>query len=135
MPQYTSARNCSRALCSMGPLQMTGWSSPTKKPMEMQATPWATGGTMRSSITTGVSSSPSMRGTEKPYTSASSTPTWWPRRAKATATFTVTEDLPTPPLPEETPTTLVRAPGRLKGFSLLTVSFRLRGVPPHRWPR
>ena len=43
---------------------------------------------------------PSRRGTEKPQMSASSTPTVRPRRARATARLTVTELLPTPPLPE-----------------------------------
>ena len=38
-PQYTSPRNCSIALCSMGPRQMTGVSSGTKKPIEMTFTP------------------------------------------------------------------------------------------------
>ena len=43
---------------------------------------------------------PSRRGTEKPQMSASSTPTSRPRRARATARLTVTEDFPTPPFPE-----------------------------------
>ena len=42
---------------------------------------------------------PSRRGTEKPQMSASSTPTVRPWRASATARLTVTELLPTPPLP------------------------------------
>ena len=42
---------------------------------------------------------PSRRGTEKPQMSASSTPTVRPWRARATARLTVTELLPTPPLP------------------------------------
>ena len=44
-------------------------------------------------------STPSMRGTLKPQMSASSTPTVRPRAASAAARFTVTDDLPTPPLP------------------------------------
>ena len=43
---------------------------------------------------------PSMRGIEKPQTSASTTATLWPRWASATARFVVTDDLPTPPLPD-----------------------------------
>ncbi len=58
---------------------MTGWSSSTKNPMEMQATPWASGGTIISSITTGGRSTPSMRGMENPHTSASTTATRLPR--------------------------------------------------------
>ena len=52
-------------------------------------------------------SSPSIRGTEKPQMSASITPTVNPSAAIAQARFTVTDDLPTPPLPEATMTTLV----------------------------
>src|SRR5450759_3699280 len=49
--------------------------------------------------------------------SASTTPTFRPRAAMATATFTVTEDLPTPPLPEATAYTRVSDPGRANGTS------------------
>ena len=42
---------------------------------------------------------PSRRGTEKPQMSASSTPTVNPSAAIAAARLTVTELLPTPPLP------------------------------------
>ena len=45
---------------------------------------------------------PSRRGTEKPQMSASRRPTTSPRWASATARLTVTDDLPTPPLPEDT---------------------------------
>ena len=37
-----------------------------------------------------------------------------PGAARATARFTVTDDFPTPPLPEEIPTTRVRDPGAMK---------------------
>src|SRR4051812_2160365 len=52
-------------------------------------------------------STPSMRGTLKPQMSASSTPTRSPRAASAAARFTVTELLPTPPLPLDTASTRV----------------------------
>ena len=42
---------------------------------------------------------PNMRGIENPQMSASRTPTVFPAAASAAAKFTVTEDLPTPPLP------------------------------------
>ena len=45
---------------------------------------------------------PSRRGTEKPQMSASRSPTTSPRRARATARLTVTDDFPTPPLPDDT---------------------------------
>ena len=51
-----------------------------------------------------------MRGTEKPQTSASSTPTVRPLAARAAARLAVTDDLPTPPLPEATSTTRVVGP-------------------------
>ena len=98
--QWTSVRNCSSALCSIGPRQMTGWSSRAKKPIEMRRTPLASGGMITSSITTGGWSMPSMRGIEKPQTSASTAATFFPRCASATARFVVTDDLPTPPLPD-----------------------------------
>ena len=60
---------------------------------------------------------PSMRGTEKPQMSASSTPTVWPRAAMAAARFTVTELLPTPPLPEAMASTRVVAGMRVSGAS------------------
>ena len=114
------------ALCSIGPRQMTGWSSGTKYPMERHLTPWADVGTTMSPMTTGSWSAPSILGTEKPYTSASSSPTRWPARASAMARLTVTVDLPTPPLPDETPITRVEASGAKKA-----------GVPASRpgpWP-
>ncbi len=69
-------------------------------PIEMTFTPCAMGGRIMSSTLVGVRSTPSIRGTEKPYTSASSTPTWSPSAAIAAARLEVTDDLPTPPLPE-----------------------------------
>ena len=45
---------------------------------------------------------PSRRGTEKPQMSASRRPTTSPRWARATARLTVTDDFPTPPLPDDT---------------------------------
>ena len=64
---------------------MTGWSSSAKKPIEMQRTPPApSGGTSIESITTGGCSTPSIRGIEKPHTSASMTATFRPRWASAT---------------------------------------------------
>ena len=108
--QKTSVRNCSSALWSIGPRQMTGWSSLAKKPIEMQRTPPApVGGTSIESITAGGCSTPSMRGIEKPHTSASMTATFWPRWARATDRLVVTDDLPTPPLPEAMSSTRVRA--------------------------
>ena len=51
-------------------------------------------------MTSGGFEMPSMRGIEKPHTSASTAATEWPRWASAIARFVVTDDLPTPPLPD-----------------------------------
>ena len=95
------------ALWSMGPRQITGVSSGTKNPMEMTFTPCDSSGRIMSLNPTGCPETPSIRGTEKPHTSASNTPTRWPCAASAAARFTVTLDLPTPPLPEATAITVV----------------------------
>ena len=50
----------------MGPRQMTGWSSSTKKPIDMQRTPKESGGTIFMSSTVGSASIPSIPGIEKP---------------------------------------------------------------------
>ena len=63
---------------------------------------------------------PSMRGTEKPQMSASSTPTRRPRAASAAARLTVTEDLPTPPLPDAMAMTRVVAGTMVSGADSLT---------------
>ena len=62
-------------------------------------------------------SMPSSRGTEKPQMSASRIPTVKPRRANATARLTVTDDLPTPPLPEAMARTRVVAGTAVSGAS------------------
>ena len=66
-------------------------------------------------------STPSIRGTEKPQMSASMTPTVMPRAASAAARLTVTEDLPTPPLPEATISTRVVAGISVSGALRLTL--------------
>ena len=110
--QCTSERNCWRALCSIGPRQTTGLSSGTKLPIEIILKPWASGGMMsRSSTTVGFSRTPSMRGIEKPQTSASRRPTVWPRLASIAARLTVVVDLPTPPLPLPMARTVVAESG------------------------
>ncbi len=68
-------------------------------------------------------SMPSMRGTEKPQMSASISPTLKPRTARAAARLTVTDDFPTPPLPDEMARTRVVAgmavgPARSAAFCL-----------------
>ena len=86
---------------------MTGWSSSAKNPIEIQRTPWASGGMSMSSMTVGAWDTPSIRGMEKPQTSASTTATSRPRPARATARLVVTDDLPTPPLPDAMSSTRV----------------------------
>src|SRR3954453_17945807 len=100
----------------MGPRQITAWSSGTKNPIESSRTPCPDGGIIRfSSVSSGPFSTPSMRGIEKPHTSASMAATSLPICASATDRLVVTDDFPTPPLPEATAITRVRAVR--KGFS------------------
>ena len=110
-------RNCSSALCSMGPRQITGWSSLAKNPMEIARTPWTSGGINMSSITTGARSMPSIRGMENPHTSASMIAVLLPRLANAMARLLVIEDLPTPPLPDAMSRTRVFEAGSANGIS------------------
>ena len=49
--------------------------------------------------------------------SASTTPTEWPRAARATARLAVTLDLPTPPLPDAISSGRVREPGWANGIA------------------
>ena len=66
-------------------------------------------------------STPNMRGTEKPHTSASSTPMVRPLVARAAARLTVTEDLPTPPLPDATKITRVLSGTDVSSWRWLTL--------------
>ena len=64
------------ALCSMGPRQITGVSSSTKNPIEMIRTPCDSSGRIMLLKATGrPPATPIIRGTLKPHTSASRTPT------------------------------------------------------------
>ena len=65
--------------------------------------------------------------------SASSTPTDSPLAASAAATLTVTDDLPTPPLPDATAYTRVREPGWANGISLVGASPRSFTRRSVRW--
>ena len=60
---------------------------------------------------------PKSLGIECPYTSASRTPTLKPRLLSAAARFTVTDDFPTPPLPDEIAQTLVKESGWANGMN------------------
>ena len=85
--------------------------------MEMHRTPCISGGSSIWSITTGGRTTPSMRGMEKPYTSASITATDLPAWASATARLVVSDDLPTPPLPEAMSRTRVVDDGSENGMA------------------
>ena len=65
-PQYTSARNCCTARCSMGPRHTTGALPVVNMPIEMTFTPCPDGGIIICSTWVGCPVTPSMRGTEKP---------------------------------------------------------------------
>ena len=74
---------------------------------------------------------PSIRGMEKPHTSASTAATLYPAWASAIDRLVVTDDFPTPPLPDATASTRVRAvvngfsrcPLAPSGWSWLTSAF------------
>ena len=86
----------------MGPRKATGWVTPPglKASIEIMRTPKAIGGMIMPSTIFGCAAVPSMRGIEWPYMSASTSPTARPMSAIATARFAVTDDFPTPPLPD-----------------------------------
>ena len=86
---------------TMGPRQMTGLSSSTRNPIDMTLRPCASRGLIlfSSSAMGRAAGIPSIRGWLGPYMSASSTPTFAPSLLRASATFTATVDLPTPPFP------------------------------------
>jgi len=104
---------------------MMAWSSSARNPMDRtRSTPSPTTRSRGTIFLSRASTSPRMpssRGTENPQMSASSTPTVSPRRARATARLTVTELLPTPPLPEAT--AITRA---VSGTSVTGASSRAR---------
>ncbi len=126
---------------------MIAWSSsaPSMEPMEttLRSPPRSpTGfrsGVMRtlpvaSSLSASTRSvNPSSRGIENPPMSASSTPTVSPRLAMAIARWAVTEDLPTPPFPEEMATTRAVA-GMSMATSSRSVAFhRARSISDRFW--
>ncbi len=115
-------------MCSIGPRQITGVSSGTKNPIEITRTPWASRGRIMSLKPTGLPSAPIMRGTLNPHTSASRIPTFAPSCASAHARFTVTLDLPTPPLPEATATIEV------EGGNEIRCPAGAAGWPPRSFP-
>ena len=65
-PQWTSERNCSSALCSIGPRHMTGAFSSRKNPIDISFRSPRTGGTIISSTAIGFWCTPSMCGIECP---------------------------------------------------------------------
>ena len=86
----------------MGPRQVTAWVTPPglNGSIEITRTPCPVGGMISPSTIVGFPVAPSIRGMLWPYTSASTTPTDRPRATIEAARFAVTDDLPTPPLPE-----------------------------------
>ncbi len=61
-PQFTWPSICSSAPITIGPRQIIGVSSSTRKPIDMQDRPQACSGTILSPTTSGLRFSPSMRG-------------------------------------------------------------------------
>ena len=109
-PQRTSRNNCCTAWCTMGPRQVTDWSSGIRNPKDIIFMSWAIIGRIFCPTTPGWSFIPIIVGILGPYISASSKPTLAPASAIATERFTETVDLPTPPFPLAT-ATIVLTPG------------------------
>src|SRR5437867_5677710 len=88
-------------LRSMGPFQRSGEAAWRKKSIEPTLMPRGpTGGMAPAGVMASVwPCIPSMRGTQGPLRSTSSTPTLCPRRASASPRFTVVMLFPTPPFP------------------------------------
>ncbi len=63
-PQWTSPRNCSSALWSIGPRHTTGSSSLTKKPTDISETPWASTGSISPLMAIGARRTPNRCGIE-----------------------------------------------------------------------
>src|SRR6266446_1572499 len=104
-PHSTLRKNCVITLCSIGPRQIIGLSPGLSRPIEIIFSPCdCTGMMCLSAVASGCCVAPSIIGTFGPYTSASSNPTLCPSFAKASARFTATVVLPTPPLPLATAT-------------------------------
>ena len=129
-PPSGRRRGTARAPCAAsGPARSPAVSSSTKKPIDRQRTPWATGGTTRSPMIDGVASTPEHPGHREPVDVGVEDPdVVCPRAARATARFTVTDDLPTPPLPDEIASTRVVD----RGHERLGDPPRGRGARP--WP-
>ena len=101
-PQATSERNWRMAAVFLGPRHRMAWSrSCRKESMEMTArfSLYMAGMSSFFSFISMVAFRPSRLGTLGPCMSASRMPTLKPRWARAAAVLTVTELLPTPPLP------------------------------------
>ncbi len=114
-PQNTSARNCCSARCSIGPRQTTGVLPLVNMPMEMTFTSCADGGMIMFStgVPAGDAQHPRHRvpvdvGVHHAHLLADA--------ASAAARFTVTDDLPTPPLPLATAYTRVSEDGWANGI-------------------
>ncbi len=135
-PQWTSSRNCWTARLRISPRHMMAWSSSARNPIDRtRRTPSPTARSSGTIFLSRASTSPCMpsrRGTENPQMSASSTPTVRPRRARATARLTVTELLPTPPLPEATAMTRVVSGTAVAGASSRARS-RARAMTARFW--
>ena len=109
-------RNCSSALCSIGPRQITAWSSRAKKPIEISRTPLASGGMITSSMSPGgARDAEHARHREAPHVGVDRGDVVARGCASATDRLVVTDDLPTPPLPDATASTRVRE--SVKGFT------------------
>ena len=94
----TARSPCGAWVRARSPASPRGRRTPSRSPSRRGAS----SGRIMSLNPTGLPWTPIIRGTLNPQTSASRTPTRCPSAASAQARFTVTLDLPTPPLPDAT---------------------------------
>ena len=95
---------CDSALPTIGPRHAIARPGCTRCPIESigMSKRLSTGTSLLSRASGLASAVPKITCCDGPYISASTRPTFVPRRAKAMARFAVSVDLPTPPLPEPT---------------------------------
>ena len=121
-PQITSVQNCFTVLPRIGPLQITGSVSFSRRRLiDIISIPVLLfKGYKPNSLPVALSFMPNAFGIEGPVTSASSIATLYPILFIVTASMEVTDDLPTPPLPLTTPITFLMLLSSC-GFSLKSV--------------
>ena len=108
--------NCFTAPLTIGPRQTTACVGSTRNPIDITFTPQFSIGMRRLFSIFGFPVMPIIRGMLGPYISRSTSPTFAPSFARATARLTDTVDFPTPPFPEATAIVFF-TPARIEDWS------------------